>query len=54
MAGVAVGVATVPAKPFAVTTLTLVTVPVPLPAGATQVPSLRRNVVVLPAGAGIA
>jgi hypothetical protein len=47
MAGVVVAVATVPAKPLADTTLALVTVPVPVPAGTPQVPSPRQKVVAL-------
>ena len=45
MAGVVVGLATVPLTPLAVVTDTLFTVPPPPPAGAAHVPSPRQNVV---------
>ena len=50
MAGVVVAFATLPPKPFAETTDTLVTVP--LPAGEAQVPSARKKFVVPPPLAG--
>ena len=52
IAGVVVLVATVPLIPFALTTDTSVTVPLPLPAGAAHVPSARKYVVVPPPLAG--
>ena len=50
IAGVVVAVATVPANPFAETTLALVTVPPP--PGVVQVPSARKKLVVPPPDAG--
>src|SRR6187402_1934553 len=53
-AGVVVDVDTAPLTPLAVTTDTSVTVPPPPPAGAANVPSPRKNVVVLLGGVGTA